>query len=169
MVSGVFQTTLELSPRSRYDAIDVRARIAEIQGDLASPTGAFTHELILNDPLGLMPLFTDLPVDEIGERFALPAPWWRTWLQHETEDEYWYKMEIIHHFDRIRLPIYHVGGWHDDFCSVPIENFLAAPLEDPATVIASNSHRHRSLRIQCGLRYLFLALGNACGIGLGEG
>jgi len=34
MASGVFQTTLELSPRSRYDAIDVRARIAEIQGDV---------------------------------------------------------------------------------------------------------------------------------------
>ena len=34
MVNGVFQTTLEISPRSRYDAIDVRARIAERFGDI---------------------------------------------------------------------------------------------------------------------------------------
>jgi len=34
MVNGVFQTTLEISPRSRYDAIDVRARIAESYGDV---------------------------------------------------------------------------------------------------------------------------------------
>lgn len=33
-VNGVFQTTLEISPRSRYDAIDVRARIAETHGDV---------------------------------------------------------------------------------------------------------------------------------------
>jgi putative CocE/NonD family hydrolase len=83
----------------------------------------FTFEkLIQEDPESLL----HLPVEEIGERFALPAPWWKTWLQHETEDEYWRKMEVIHHFGRIRLPIYHVGGWHDDFCSVSIENFLAA-------------------------------------------
>jgi thiamine phosphate synthase YjbQ (UPF0047 family) len=34
MVNGVFQTTLEISPRSRYDAIDVGARIAETYGDV---------------------------------------------------------------------------------------------------------------------------------------
>ncbi|MBW1697585.1 MAG: CocE/NonD family hydrolase [Deltaproteobacteria bacterium] len=83
----------------------------------------FTFEkLIREDPDCLL----HLPVVEIGERFALPIPWWRTWLQHETEDQYWYKMEIIRHFNRIRIPVYHVGGWHDDFCSVSIENFLTA-------------------------------------------
>ena len=34
MANGVFQTTLEISPRSRYDAIDVRARIVETYGDV---------------------------------------------------------------------------------------------------------------------------------------
>lgn len=67
-----------------------------------------------------------LPVDEIGDLFALPVPWWRTWLFHETEDEHWRKLEAIRHFERIRIPIYHVGGWHDDFCSVSLENFRAA-------------------------------------------
>ena len=34
MANGVFQTTLELSPRSRYDAIDVRALFERNHGDL---------------------------------------------------------------------------------------------------------------------------------------
>ena len=67
-----------------------------------------------------------LPVEEIGERFPMPIPWWRTWLQHETEDEYWRAMEVRHHFERVRVPIYHVSGWHDDFCSVALDNYVTA-------------------------------------------
>jgi putative CocE/NonD family hydrolase len=96
-------------------------RVQQVSPNAGRPVFTF-EKLIREDP----DLLLHLPVEEIGERFALPAPWWRTWLQHETEDEYWRQREIIHHFQRIRLPIYHVGGWHDDFCSVPIENFLAA-------------------------------------------
>ena len=71
-------------------------------------------------------IFLHLPVEEIGERFSMPIPWWRTWLQHETEDAYWRAMEVRHQFDRITVPIYHVSGWHDDFCSVALENHAAA-------------------------------------------
>ena len=80
------------------------------------------EKLIQEDPGVLM----HLPVVEIGERFSMPIPWWRTWLQHPTEDEYWRRLEIRHQFHRIRIPTYHIGGWHDDFCSVPLENFLSA-------------------------------------------
>ena len=51
---------------ARLSDESIRGRIAEIQGDLASPTGAFTHELIINDPLGLMPLFLNRLVGTRG-------------------------------------------------------------------------------------------------------
>ncbi|HID72342.1 TPA: CocE/NonD family hydrolase, partial [Candidatus Micrarchaeota archaeon] len=94
----------------------VGRRVQQVSLQDGKPVFTF-EKLIQEDP----DLLLHLPVVEIGERFALPIPWWRTWLQHETEDQYWHKMEIIHHFNRIRIPIYHVGGWHDDFCSVSIE------------------------------------------------
>jgi uncharacterized protein len=80
------------------------------------------EKLIKEDPGVLM----HLPVVEIGDRFSMPIPCWRTWLQHWTEDEYWRRLEIRHQLHRIKIPTYHVGGWHDDFCSVPLENFLDA-------------------------------------------
>jgi putative CocE/NonD family hydrolase len=80
-----------------------------------------------------------LPVAEIGEIVPMRLPWWRTWLQHETEDEYWRRWEVIHQFDRLRVPVYHVGGWHDDFASVPPQNFTAARRARPD--VPPGSHR----------------------------
>ena len=77
-----------------------------------------------------------LPVADIGDRFPMRIPWWREWLAHPTEDEYWRAREILHRFDRIRIPVYHIGGWHDDFVSVPPANFSAAAAASPAV-----SHR----------------------------
>ena len=39
---------------------------------------------------------------------------------------------MLHRFDRIRIPVYHIGGWHDDFVSVPPANFTAASAGAPA-------------------------------------
>jgi uncharacterized protein len=72
-------------------------------------------------------LLLHLPVAEIGDLFAIPVPWWRTWLEHDGDDDFWRRLEVAHHFDRVRVPVYHVGGWYDDlFVPVPPENYLAA-------------------------------------------
>ena len=88
----------------------------------------FTFEKLLAESPDIL---SHLPVVEIGDLFPMPIPWWRTWLQHATEDDHWKRLEAIRHFDRINIPIYHIGGWHDDFCSVPIENFTAAGNANP--------------------------------------
>jgi len=98
------------------------------------------HKLIVEEPDVLF----HLPVEEIGEIFPMPVPWWRTWLQHQTEDEYWRRLEIVHHFDKVPIPIYHIGGWHDDFCSVPLENFTAA-------LRATHSSPDRAHRLLMGM------------------
>jgi putative CocE/NonD family hydrolase len=73
-----------------------------------------------------------LPVAEIGDIFPMPLPWWRTWLRHATEDDYWRRLEVLHRFADLRIPVYHVGGWHDDFVTVPLANFNAARRANPA-------------------------------------
>jgi putative CocE/NonD family hydrolase len=87
----------------------------------ASPRSVF-EVLLAEDPEILL----HLPVAEIGDRFPMRVPWWRTWVAHQTEDEYWRAREVIHRIDQVRVPVYHVGGWHDDFVSVPLANFTAA-------------------------------------------
>ena len=73
-----------------------------------------------------------LPVADIGDRFPMRISWWREWLEHPTEDEYWRARQVLHRFDRIRIPVYHIGGWHDDFVAVPPANFIAAVAASPA-------------------------------------
>jgi len=85
-------------------------------------------------------LLQHLPVAEIGDLIAMPVPWWRGWLEHASEDDYWRRLEAIHRFDRVTVPVYHVGGWFDElFTPVPLENFDAAQRAHPDA--PAGSHR----------------------------
>lgn len=93
------------------------------------------EKLISQDPK----ILEHLPVEEIGDRFAMPIPWWRSWLQHPMDDAYWQKLEILHQIDKLRIPIYHISGWHDDFCAVALENYSALINRWPN--LSSTKHR----------------------------
>ena len=104
----------------------VNRRIQQEVSESGTARGVFAA-LIAEHPEMLL----HLPVDEIGEIFPMRLPWWRTWLQHPTEDDYWRRLEVVHRFADLRLPVYHVGGWHDDFVTVPLDNFSAARRTHP--------------------------------------
>jgi uncharacterized protein len=97
----------------------------------ASARGALrwvAEEILAAEPERLL----HFPVVEIGDRFPMRLPWWRTWLAHATEDEYWRRWEVLQHVAKLRVPVYHVGGWHDDFAIVPTANFNALRRAHPA-------------------------------------
>jgi uncharacterized protein len=98
----------------------------EVQAD-GAPRGVF-ETLVAEMP----DIVLHLPVADIGDRFPMRIPWWRTWVEHQTEDEYWRAREVFHRLGRLRVPVYHIGGWHDDFVSVPPANFTAAAAGAPA-------------------------------------
>jgi putative CocE/NonD family hydrolase len=39
---------------------------------------------------------------------------WRTWLAHDTFDDYWKQLSLIGHFQHIDVPALHVTGWFDN-------------------------------------------------------
>jgi putative CocE/NonD family hydrolase len=95
-----------------------------------------------------------LPVNEIGDRFALRVPWWRTWLEHDSDDEFWQPLEVIHHFDRLPVPVFHVGGWFDDlFVHVPFENFTAAKSDGQRLLVGPWGHFHNERTDFGGIDY----------------
>jgi putative CocE/NonD family hydrolase len=104
----------------------VNRRILQQSSESGTPRAVF-EALVVEDPRILL----HLPVAEIGEIFPMSLPWWRTWLEHATEDEYWRRWEVIHHFEELRVPVYHIGGWHDDFVTAPLENFTRARRAHP--------------------------------------
>jgi hypothetical protein len=74
--------------------------------------------------------YMDLPPDPaiVGDRWramweerrAANAPWILTWLRHQRRDDYWRQGSVCEDFGRIRVPVYAVSGWADNYSeSVP--------------------------------------------------
>jgi hypothetical protein len=62
---------------------------------------------------------TDPPLLEAG-----PAGrFYRDWLAHPSNDDYWQALAINRRYGRIEVPAYNVGGWYDLFLSGTLENY----------------------------------------------
>ncbi|HKQ72833.1 MAG TPA: CocE/NonD family hydrolase [Blastocatellia bacterium] len=52
------------------------------------------------------------------------APYFRDWVEHERDDEYWRRWKISDHYGQINVKALHAGGWHDIFLKGSIKNFV---------------------------------------------
>lgn len=50
------------------------------------------------------------------------AQLWRDVADHPTYDAFWRNLSVLEHIDRIKVPVFAVGGWYDNF----VESDLAA-------------------------------------------
>lgn len=76
-----------------------------------------------------------LPVEDY-RLFNLPtpadvAPYFRDWVEHETDDEYWKAIKISEHYGKMNVKALHAGGWHDIFSGGSIRNFMRMQKEAP--------------------------------------
>jgi uncharacterized protein len=51
------------------------------------------------------------------------APYFRDWLAHPDDGEYWHRCNIIAHHDRVTVPALHMGGWYDLFLAGALHNY----------------------------------------------
>ncbi len=69
-----------------------------------------------------------LPVDayRILELPRVPAlaPYFRDWVAHETNDEYWKPWRISDRYSEMKVKGLHAGGWHDIFLKGSIGNYI---------------------------------------------
>ena len=52
------------------------------------------------------------------------APYFREWVEHETDDEFWRAVKIKDHYGKMKVKALHAGGWHDIFSGGSIRNFM---------------------------------------------
>jgi putative CocE/NonD family hydrolase len=78
----------------------------------------------------------DLPVDDYRMLEAPPAPtlaaYFRDWVFHETDDEYWRPWKISDHYGEMKVKALHAGGWHDIFLKGSIGNYVGMKKASPA-------------------------------------
>lgn len=52
------------------------------------------------------------------------APYFRDWVTHERDDEYWKPWKLSDHYGEMAVKGLHGGGWHDLFLKGSIKNYL---------------------------------------------
>jgi hypothetical protein len=77
-----------------------------------------------------------LPVDSY-RLIQLPAvaevaPYYRDWVAHETDDQYWKQWKISDRHSEMNVKALHAGGWHDIFLKGSIKNFEGMRAKSPA-------------------------------------
>lgn len=69
-----------------------------------------------------------LPVDDyklIGQPMPADyAPYFRDWIEHERNDDYWKRWRISDHYSELDIKALHSGGWHDIFLKGSIGNYV---------------------------------------------
>jgi putative CocE/NonD family hydrolase len=81
------------------------ARCAELLEDLDRVSSA-------------LPLYTAVP-----EEVRRYAPYFGDWLDHPSYDDYWRATAPREHYEQMRMPALHIGGWYDIFLEGTVENY----------------------------------------------
>jgi hypothetical protein len=52
------------------------------------------------------------------------APYFRDWIEHESDDDFWRRWKISDHYRELDIKALHAGGWHDIFLKGSIKNYV---------------------------------------------
>jgi putative CocE/NonD family hydrolase len=59
-------------------------------------------------------LLKKLPVIELDKVvLGKENTYWRTWIEHPSEDAYWHKTSFHHRLGQVDIPVFHQSGWFD--------------------------------------------------------
>lgn len=50
---------------------------------------------------------------------------YRDWLMHPSKDEYWAPYSMANRWSRIKVPVYHQGGWYDEFIRGTVDAYTS--------------------------------------------
>lgn len=68
-------------------------------------------------------LFRTLPLSEMAAAAGEDVPFWKDWIDHPTDDEYWDAINIERKFDQIAVPALEMSGWFDLYSGTAFSNW----------------------------------------------
>ena len=59
-------------------------------------------------------LLQSLPVIDLDQKIlGKKNKYWRKWIEHPVNDEYWERANFLDHLEKVRIPVFHQSGWFD--------------------------------------------------------
>ncbi|MBI2502373.1 MAG: CocE/NonD family hydrolase [Candidatus Latescibacteria bacterium] len=68
-------------------------------------------------------LFRTLPLIEADRAAGRDLPFWKDWVRHPSDDEYWQAISNEDKWDQIEAPAFNMGGWFDLYSKAAFVNF----------------------------------------------
>lgn len=82
---------------------------------------------LITDPRrsgGLEGWYAHLPLHDLPDlKENTDAAFYDRWLDHPRWDEYWSAQAVNRRYERVDVPVCHVGGWYDIFLAGTLQNF----------------------------------------------
>ncbi len=67
--------------------------------------------------------FEVTPLQELTV-FDPVAPYYREWLRHGPDSDYWHRVALEGRYDQVTVPVHSMGGWYDSFLAGTLRNFV---------------------------------------------
>jgi putative CocE/NonD family hydrolase len=78
-----------------------------------------------------------LPVIDLDEKvLGKKNPYWRKWIEHPDNDDYWEPANFLDHLENVNMPVFHQSGWFDGDGIGSKLNYLK---------MASHGHKYQKL------------------------
>ena len=68
-------------------------------------------------------VFRTLPLVDMDERAGRDLPFWKDWIEHPADDDYWAHGNVEKKWDEIAAPALNMGGWYDLWAQNTFTNF----------------------------------------------
>jgi len=95
-------------------------------------------------PYKLSEMLKHLPVSEFDRMGGRRVSWFQDWMEHDTFDDYWKRLDYQSQFNKINVPTFHITGWYDG-------DFPGAFMNFPGMVKgAKTEHARRSQKLLIG-------------------
>ncbi|MDE0297095.1 MAG: CocE/NonD family hydrolase [Candidatus Poribacteria bacterium] len=73
-----------------------------------------SHQPGVASPYNFNKIIRTRPLKDVDKAVGRTNTYWRTWLEHNTYDEYWQQMSFEDYFDKVDIPTLHITGWFDN-------------------------------------------------------
>ena len=91
-----------------------------VGGCLSKDNFDWSSTMMANNDLPPDPAFHDNWRQMWRERLEANEPWILTWMKHQRRDAYWQQGSVCEDFSKIKIPVYAVNGWADNYSeSIP--------------------------------------------------
>ncbi len=96
-------------------------------------------------PLTAYPLFNLPKSAALDTSTQTLAPYFLDWLAHPAHDDYWKRISLEEHYADFRVPVLHIGAWHDIFLRGTLRNY--AGIKTAGGTDASRQGQHLVIAI----------------------